>query len=269
MKTLEEIYNIYTTLHINETLDYNRYNELMLIHSSSSMEGSTLTLDETELLINEGITPKGKPLAHSMMIQDHFKALRLISEIASSSTLDITPLLLKEIGSKVMYSTGGEYNSVLGNIDSRKGDFRVSASRATGGSYYVHHSKINSMINDLCRNLNESLNNAVKLNDVLTLSSYAHLQLLTIHPFADGNGRSARLLQNLIMLHKGMPMVIQRHESKGDYIHAIKKSRDKGIIEPFVSYITEEMKHHLVIEIKKYEDMKNSDSKGMTFMINL
>jgi len=269
MGTLEEIYSTYTKLHVDEILDYNCYNELMLIHSSSSMEGSTLTLDETEVLINEGITPKGKPLEHSMMIQDHFKALQMVSEMSNDPNLNFTPDLLKKIGSKVMHSTGGEYNSVLGNIDSRRGDFRVSASRAVGGSYYVHHGKIKSMIDDLCQNLNQSIHSAIKLIDVVTLSSYAHLQLLTIHPFADGNGRSARLLQNLIMLHKRMPLVIQRHESKIDYIHAIKESRDKEMIDPFVSYITEEMKYHLTVEIKRYEEMRNGDSKGTTFMINL
>ena len=152
-------------------MDYNRYNELLMIHSSSVMEGSTLTLDETEILIQEGITPKGKPLPHELMITDHYKALQFVIKKSKLTNIKVTSDFLKEIGARVMYCTGGEYTSVLGNIDSRKGDFRVSASIAAGGSYYVNHSKINVMINELCDIINQTIHKISSLYDVLTLSS--------------------------------------------------------------------------------------------------
>lgn len=269
MKTILETYSEYQQLPISEIMDYNRYNELLMVHSSSVMEGSTLTLDETEILIQEGITPKGKPLPHALMITDHYKALQFVIKKSKLINIKVTPDFLKEIGARVMYCTGGEYNSVLGNIDSRKGDFRVSASRAAGGSYYVNHSKINAMINELCDIINQTIDKISSLYDVLTLSSYAHLQLLTIHPFADGNGRSSRLLQNYIMLRKGFPLVIIRQELKEEYISAIKMSRLKDKPDPFIQFISNEYQHHLEAEIAKYNDMKKGNSKGITFLLNL
>lgn len=269
MKTLLDTYSKYQKLPISEIMDYNRYNELLMIHSSSVMEGSTLTLDETEILIQEGIAPKGKPLSHSLMIKDHFDALQFVINKSKLINIKMTSDFLKEIGARVMYGTGGVYNSALGNIDSRKGDFRVSASRAAGGSYYVNHSKINPMINDLCNTINQTIDKISSLTDVLSLSSYAHLQLLTIHPFADGNGRSSRLLQNYIMLRKGFPLVIIRKEQKEDYISSIKTSRLKDKPDPFIQFISNEYQHHLEAEIKKYKDMQKGKSRGLTFILNL
>jgi Fic family protein len=107
MKTLLDTYSKYQQLPISEIMDYNRYNELLMIHSSSVMEGSTLTLDETEILIQEGIAPKGKPLSHSLMIKDHFDALQFVIEKSKITNIKVTSDFLKEIGARVMYGTGG------------------------------------------------------------------------------------------------------------------------------------------------------------------
>ena len=268
MKALELTYQKYKDLPLQDVLDYDRYNQLLLIHSSSAMEGSTLTLSEAELLINEGITPKGKPLEHSLMVKDHYEALTYVRQMAKKTSLQFSETFLKEIGARVMRSTGSVLNTALGTVDSRAGGFRISSSRATGGSYYVDHSKIPHMIKELCENLNESINKISSISDVLTLSSYAHLQLLTIHPFVDGNGRSARLLQNAIMLKNNKPLIVIRHENKPEYIKAIKKSRAADDLKYFESFISKELENHLNHEIVQYEKMKKGKDTGMSFILN-
>ena len=268
MSGLENILKQYRSLNLGDVQNYDKYNELLLIHSSSVMEGSTLTLDETEMLIEENVTPKGKPLEHSLMIKDHHEALKYI--IAESENLErVTEDMIKKIGSLVMKSTGGEYSSALGTIDSRLGDYRRSASRAAGGSYYVSHDKIEPMMRDLVSNINTAINKISSISDIMTLSSYAHLQLLTIHPFVDGNGRSARLLQNLILQKHKMPLLIIRHEQKSDYISAIKSAREKEDIGLFKNFVEKEYSYHLKLEVDKAKAMQKGKSKGMSFTFNL
>lgn len=268
MPHLEKILTEYKSLNLGDVQNFERFNELLLIHSSSAMEGSTLTLEETEMLIEENVTPKGKPLEHSLMIKDHYEALKYV--ITESKRLDkVTEGMIKKIGSLVMKSTGGEYSSALGTVDSRLGDYRKSASRAAGGSYYVSHEKIESMMRDLISNINASLNKVSYPSDIITLSSYAHLQLLTIHPFVDGNGRSARLLQNLILQKHEMPLMIIRHEQKSDYISAIKMAREKEDVGPFKSFIEKEYSYHLKLEVDRAKLMQKGQSRGMSFSINL
>src|SRR5579863_74425 len=72
----------YKALNLQDVLDHERFNEYAIVHHSSSIEGSTLTEVETRLLLEEDITPKGKPLTHSLMVKDHYTALRYILEAA-------------------------------------------------------------------------------------------------------------------------------------------------------------------------------------------
>ncbi|TRX60021.1 Fic family protein [Fulvivirga sp. M361] len=268
MSTLSKLYKEYRSLKLSDIQNYDRYNELLLIHSSSVMEGSTLTIDETEMLIEEDTTPKGKPLEHSLMIKDHFQALQYVIE-QSKEINAISESIIKKIRVLIMRSTGGEYSAALGTVDSRLGDFRLSASRAAGGSYYVSHDKIVPMMNDLYKNVNDSINKTLSIDDVMTLSSYAHLQFLTIHPFVDGNGRSARLLQNLILLKHNLPLLIIRHENKADYIAAIKLSRQEEEVIHFETFLKNEYIFHIQNEVNKAKTMKQDGSKGISFTINL
>lgn len=268
MVDLESILKQYRSLNLGDVQNFDRYSELLLVYSSSAMEGSTLTLNETEMLIEESLTPKGRPLEHSMMIKDHYKALSHI--ITQSKSIDrISVDTIKKIGSLVMNSTGREYSSPLGTVDSRLGDYRRSASRVDGGSFYVSPEKIEPMMFDLVTNINESINKITSTSDIMTLSSYAHLQLIIIHPFVDGNGRSARLLQNLILQKHKLPLMIIRHEQKSDYISAIKMARNKEDIGYFKNFIENEYSYHLKLEVNRAQAMQKGKVKGLSFTIDL
>jgi Fic family protein len=72
----------YVDLNLNDVQDHEKFNEFSITHHSTTIEGSTLTEVETQLLLEEGITPKGKPLMHSLMVKDHYEALRFILKSA-------------------------------------------------------------------------------------------------------------------------------------------------------------------------------------------
>ena len=82
MNDILPILEEFQSLHLDEVIDFNKFNQYAIVHHSSVIEGSTLTENETRLLLDEGLTPKGKPLAHSLMVKDHFDALQFTLEAA-------------------------------------------------------------------------------------------------------------------------------------------------------------------------------------------
>src|SRR5580704_4078383 len=93
---LNQVLNELHSLGLDKVLDFNLFNRIAIVHHSSAIEGSTLTLQETALLINEGITAKGKPMAEHQMITDHYAALLFVLESAKN-TMQITPDFLRQV----------------------------------------------------------------------------------------------------------------------------------------------------------------------------
>src|SRR5690606_13559865 len=79
MKNLIKKYN---SLELSDVIDYNKFNLITISHHSTKIEGSTLTMIESQVLINDGLTPKGKPMDDSLMVRDHYNALVYIIEHA-------------------------------------------------------------------------------------------------------------------------------------------------------------------------------------------
>jgi len=105
----------YKELNLQEVLDHERFKEYAIVHHSSSIEGSTLTEVETRLLLEEDVTPKGKPLAHSLMVKDHYAALRYVLNAAIGKKA-ISIDFIQQINALVMKNTGSIYNTVFGEI---------------------------------------------------------------------------------------------------------------------------------------------------------
>ena len=70
----------FQSLNLSANIDFDKFNQYAITHHSTTIEGSTLTEIETRLLLDEGITPAEKPLLHSLMVQDHYKALLYVIE---------------------------------------------------------------------------------------------------------------------------------------------------------------------------------------------
>src|SRR5688572_10591875 len=129
---IEKTIATYISLNLDAVIDHQKFSEYALTHHSTALEGSTLTEADTRLLLDEGATPKGKPLEHSLMVKDHYEALQFALSNARAKE-PVTVGLIQTIAGKVLKSTGKIYNTPLGNIDSSKGEFR-KGNVSAGGS---------------------------------------------------------------------------------------------------------------------------------------
>jgi len=255
----------YNDLRISEVIDHDRFNLIAIDHHSTRIEGSTLSEVETQVLINEGRTPQGKPLEESLMVVDHHAALLFTIENAKAKrTLSIS--LLQEINALVMKSTGKVYNTILGTVDSRTGAFRKGNVTA-GVSYFPNFDKVERLTKELIEKINKSINSTLSVTGQLNLSFDAHFSLVSIHPYYDGNGRTSRLLMNYIQAYYNLPLAIVQSENKAAYIQALIDTRQQENIEIFREFMAGEYSFLLNREIEKFEEMKRpSRGNGFTFL---
>ena len=102
-------------LKLHEAIDWEKYNLMFISHHSTAIEGSSLTTTESQLLLDEGITPKGKPFEHSQMERDHYNALMFVAGEAEEKR-SVTPEFIRTVAARVMHGTGQEYHVPGGGI---------------------------------------------------------------------------------------------------------------------------------------------------------
>ncbi len=255
----------YLASDIIQTVNYHESQCIAITHHSTAIEGSTLTLTETQLLITQYITAKGKPMTHHLMVTDDYEALLYILDEAKKKT-PISPEFLKSINSLVNKNTGQVRNTVpiaIGRIcDDTKGDFRLGNVSA-GDTYFVNYDKVIPMVNDLCQKLQEKISETKAINDIYNLSFDAHFYLVTIHPWFDGNGRTNRLLMNYIQANFDLPLSIVCTEDKADYIEALIESRKQENTEPIREFLTQQHIKTLEEDLEKFEGR----DKGIRFLL--
>lgn len=257
MMTLTQILEDYQALHLSSVIDHDRFNQYAIVHHSSTIEGSTLTENETRLLLEEGVTPKGKPLEHSLMVKDHYDALQFALEAAKLKKLpDIT--FIQAINARVMKSTGSIYQTIFGEIDGTKGMFR-KGNVSAGGSYFVGFEKVEAYTKKLVSNLESGLQNASGTEEKLNLSFTMQYDLVTIHPFYDGNGRTSRLLMNFVQAYFNLPLAIVLLEDKKEYFDALQQTRKNEDLGIFLEFMKAGYRKFLLTEINQYkQDMSRT-----------
>jgi Fic family protein len=222
-----------------------------------------LTEVETRLLLEEDVTPKGKPLMHSLMVKDHYTALRYVLEAAAAKKT-ITVEFIQQINALVMKNTGSVYNTVFGEIDATKGMFR-KGNVSAGGSYFPNYDKVTPYTTSLVKRLDENLANVQRDEEQLKLSFSAHFDLVSIHPFYDGNGRTSRLLMNYIEAYHGLPLAIVFKEDKADYYLALQETRKQEDMQIFYAFMFGQYRKHLEQEIASFTEamsQKTEPTKG-------
>ena len=112
---IERLTQEFISLGISQLVDYDKYYLYSLIAHSTSIEGSTLTEIETQLLFDEGLTAKGKPLVHHLMNEDLKKAYDFAKEKAKLQT-KLTPSFLQQLNAILMRTTGSVHNVVAGTF---------------------------------------------------------------------------------------------------------------------------------------------------------
>ncbi len=225
---IKEALKAYLASGVEDQVDYQKFYLYSIVTHSTAIEGSTVTEIENQLLFDEGIAAKGRSLTEQMMNVDLKNAYLYAFKVASENPI-YTPQLLQQLSALVMRRTGSEYSTIAGQFDSSKGEFRLcNVSAGIGGRSYLAYNKVSRAVDDFCGWLNKEIANADKTDIAACyrLSFEAHFRLVTIHPWVDGNGRTTRLVMNMIQRQLGLVPSIVRKEDKGEYIQSLVDSRE-------------------------------------------
>ncbi len=191
-----------------------RWYDVELTFTSNAIEGSTLTRSETAVVVEKGITIGGKPLRHHLEAIDHMDALAFVRALAGTAE----PLRegdIREI-----------HRLVLARSDPDEAGRYSSRERRVLGSMvrFPSPAELPPLMADFSRWLAEA-------EPGPEVAIEAHYRLVTIHPFSDGNGRTARLLMNLVLFRAGYPPVVIAPEQRVAYLDALQRrqaSVDEG-----------------------------------------
>ncbi len=227
---IEKTLKAYLASGVEDQVDYQKFYLYSIVTHSTAIEGSTVTEIENQLLFDEGIAAKGRSLTEQMMNVDLKDAYLYAFKIASENLI-YTPQLLQQLSALVMRRTGSEYSTVAGQFDSSKGEFRLcNVSAGIGGRSYLAYNKVPQSVDDFCEWLNKEIANVDKTDIAACyrLSFEAHFRLVSIHPWVDGNGRTTRLVMNMIQRQLGLVPSIVRKEDKGEHIQSLVDSRENG-----------------------------------------
>ena len=263
---LIEVLDEYKRLGIAEQIDYDKFYLYSLITHSTAIEGSTVTEIENQLLFDEGISAKGRSMQEQLMNLD-LKNAYVESIRQAKAKKDFSIDMLKGLSSIVMKNTGSTYNTLQGSFDSSKGDLRlVNVTAGSGGRSYMNFLKVPSRLVDFCTNINERRQALHQTEDIVEqylLSFDAHYELVTIHPWVDGNGRMSRLIMNHLQFEYGLVPTKVNKDDKAEYIQVLVDSREQDTTEPFREFMLKEHIKNLQQEIATYqESLEEVDRKS-------
>jgi Fic family protein len=186
------------------------YYDIELTYTSNAIEGNTLGPVETTLVIDQGVTIGGKPLKDHLEALDHYDAIRYVRELAKHrSTLTETDV--RSLHSLIVKRSRPD-------IAGRYADLARYVRTETGRYMFPSPVEIPALMGDFAAWLRPA-------PDTPDTAFTAHLRLVDIHPFNDGNGRTARLLMNLILIRGGYPPIAIRPEDRLAYIRALQQAQ--------------------------------------------
>ena len=262
IKKLLDALKEYESLGIADQIDYKKFYLYSLITHSTAIEGSTVTEIENQLLFDEGITAKGRSLQEQMMNLDLKAAYEQSMRLAHQHEV-FSVEMLRSLSALVMKNTGASYNTAQGSFDASKGDLRlVGVTAGIGGRSYMNYQKVPTRLEEVCKQLNQRRSELSNLDDMIAkylLSFDAHYQLVTIHPWVDGNGRMSRLVMNHLQYEFGLVPVKIVKEDKAEYIQALIDSREQESLEPFREFMMEEHVRNISKEIEEYKKSQEED----------
>lgn len=188
------------------------------VFHSNAIEGSTLTLYETQVVIGDGLTVGGKPLRDVLAARNLAHALDWVEGLGQSDE-PLTERVVREIHELVM----------RGEDEALPGRYKTENNRVTGATFRTpSFLQTPSLMESLGRYL-ETLE-----SDPVVSSAVAHAWMVGIHPFRDGNGRTARLLANLVLIRKGYPVALLTEDRRPDYYSALDHAHCTGDLTDFI-----------------------------------
>lgn len=260
---IAELLAEYKRLGIASQVDYEKFYLYSIITHSTAIEGSTVTEIENQLLFDEGIAVRGRSMTEQLMNIDLKNAYESAFVMAKSHR-DVTVGVLKSLSAMVLKNTGTVYNTLGGTFDSSRGDLRlVNVTAGAGGRSYMNYLKVPSRLHDFCKWLNEGRERLLANPDVYECYAFsfeAHLRLVTIHPWVDGNGRMSRLLMNMLQVEFGLIPTKVLSEEKAEYIQALVCARDEELVEPFVRFMFDAFARCLSSEMELFKSNLNDEA---------
>ena len=249
-QTAELLNAKYISLNLNDIIDYEKYKLYAIVTSSTQLEGSTLNELDTKLLLDDGITAKGKPLEHHLMVKDNYEAIKFAIKAGDEKQL-LSADFLKKLNSLNMAGTGTVVNNILGTVDGKKGDFRLVNAFSEALGYYLDAPKIPKAVSVFCEEFNKQMKADRKM-DLLRSSFDAHANLILIHPWQDGNKRTSRLVMNFMQRRGGLPLTKVHKEDSKEYLLALKTVKDTGDLNPFRNFMIKQHVKTLQNEITAF-----------------
>ncbi|MEA1954470.1 MAG: Fic family protein [Campylobacterota bacterium] len=227
----------------------NQYFDEVYTYDSNGIEGNTLTLQETALVLNKGVTIGGKSMREHFEVINHKEAIDYIKDLVKRQEslskrvlLDIHHLILKNID----VENAGRYRNI---------DVMISGSAHKPPTFLQVQSLMEAYFNFYEENKDT-------LNPVI-LSAEIHERLVTIHPFIDGNGRTSRLMMNLILLQHGFPItnISSQNSLREEYYTSLETVQTGATKEIFHKFIAKNVKESLIkyleiISVNAEENMK-------------
>lgn len=251
---LERLITQYKELGIDNQIDYDKFYLYSLITHSTAIEGSTITELENQIMFDHGVSLKGKSIIEQSMNLDLKTAYEQSIELAKQHT-PLSIEMLISLSALVMKNTGKVYKTILGDFSSACGDLRLlNVSAGIGGHSYMNYSKVPAKLAEFCERLNVQRAKAseMSVDDLYQISFDAHYNLVTIHPWADGNGRMARLVMNMLQFEFGLIPTKILKEDKEEYIKALVATRETDNLDIFRSFMSSMMERNLQNEITIY-----------------
>ena len=199
-------------------------------YTSNAIEGNTLSMAETAMVVEKGITVGGKTVREHLEAMNHAQAIDFIKDLAQKKQSD---LALDDILAI--------HKMILSKIDDvHAGVLREVMVRVVGSpTIFPNSAKVPFLMVDFVSWLQTATDHPI------IIAALAHYKLVTIHPFVDGNGRTARLLMNLLLLQCGYPLAIIKKEKRAEYIAAIEHARQKEDMAEFYKVIVEAVEYVL------------------------
>ena len=205
------------------------YYDIELTHTSTAIEGNTLTASETSEVIEHGITVGGKPLRDHLEVLDHHDALGWMRDLAGRDT-PLGETTVTELHRRVVLRSRPEIAGMYSELR-----------RRIAGSAVVFPNP--AKVPTLMAELGDWLHTI----DASPATAFeAHYRLVSVHPFADGNGRTARLLMNLILMRAGYPPVAIRQEDRRAYLDSLERVQVAGDAAPYHALLTERLRETLI-----------------------
>ena len=201
-----------------------------LTYNSNAIEGNSLSLSETKLVLEEGITIGGKSLKEHLEVTNHSKAIDIVESLVNRPKIgEMDVLNLHAI--------------ILDRIDPENaGFYRRAGVRISGTAYSPPNAaKVPGLMQEVYRLLN------TRGGEPIGTAAEVHRMFVDIHPFIDGNGRTARLLLNLYLMRNGYPPVILLKVERKKYIGTIEITRKGGDITPFANFVARAVDRSLSI----------------------